>query len=105
MKTGEFSSIYGITEIKDGIADKIEITTQGKDLSLFITGKYEFTNSNADMVVLGILSKKISTMFGSICNISINTLFNVIPGVDLSKETKLTEQINRIPGIELSSKA
>ena len=105
MKTGEFSSIYGITEIKDGIADKIEITTQGKDLSLFITGKYEFTNSNADMVVLGILSKKISTMFGSIGNISINTLFNVIPGVDLSKETKLTEQINRIPGIELSSKA
>lgn len=44
-------------------------------------------------------------MAGPIGNLSLNTLFNAIPGVDLSKNTKVLEQINKIPGIELSSKA
>ena len=105
LKTGNFSDILGDISIKDGVADDIEITTRGKDLSLFISGKYNFSNSNAEMEVLGLLSKKISTMFGPIGNVSLNTLFNVIPGVDLTKETKILEHINRIPGIELSDKA
>ena len=105
LKTGNFSDIIGDITIKDGVANDIEITTRGKDLSLFISGKYNFSNSNAEMEVLGLLSKKISTMFGPIGNVSLNTLFNVIPGVDLTKETKVLEHINRIPGIELSDKA
>ena len=44
-------------------------------------------------------------MFGPIGNMSINTLFNVIPGVDLTKDSPILERINKIPGIELSSKA
>lgn len=105
LKTGDFSDIIGDIAIKDGVANDIEITTRGKDLSLFISGKYNFSNSNAEMEVLGLLSKKISTMFGPLGNVSLNTLFNVIPGVDLTKETKVLEHINRIPGIELSDKA
>ena len=105
LKTGEFSDINGKIDIKDGEADKIEISTKGKDLSLFITGTYNFSTANAEMNVFGLLSKKISTMFGPIGNLSLNTLFNAIPGVDLSKDSKLLEQINRIPGLELSSKA
>lgn len=104
LKTGEFSDIYGLIKIKDGIAEDIEITTKGKDLSLFIDGTYNFSTSNADMEVLGLLSRKISTMFGPIGNMSINTLFNVIPGFDLTKESPLIERINKIPGIELSNK-
>ena len=88
----------GITGVS--INSVIDITTKGKDLSLFIDGTYNFADSTADMEVLGLLSRKISTMFGPIGNMSINTLFNVIPGVDLSKE-----RINKIPGIELSEKA
>ena len=105
MKTGNFDNIYGVIVIKDGIAENIEISTRGKDLSLFITGKYNFATSIAEMEVLGMLSKKISTIFGPLGNVSINTLFNVIPGVDLSKDTRLRDKINKIPGIELSSKA
>lgn len=105
LKTGDFSNIYGVMNIKDGVADDIEIATRGKDLSLFITGKYDFAESEAEMEVLGLLSKKISTMFGPLGNLSLNTLFNAIPGVDLSKNTKLLDKINRIPGIELSSKS
>ena len=103
-KTGEFSDIFGSIRIKDGVARNIEITTKGEDLSLFISGTYNFATSIADMEVLGLLSRKISTMFGPIGNVSINTLFNVIPGVDLSKDSLILERINKIPGIELSSK-
>lgn len=105
LKTGEFSNIYGSIRIKDGIARNIEITSQGKDLSLFVGGTYNFATNIADMEVLGLLSRKISTMFGPIGNLSINTLFNVIPGIDLSKDSLVLERINKIPGIELSNKA
>ena len=105
LKTGNFSDIYGVAKIKDGVADNIEISTRGKDLSLFMSGNYNFATSIANMEVVGMLSRKISTMFGPIGNMSINTLFNVIPGVDLSKDSPVLENINKIPGIELSSKA
>lgn len=105
MKTGEFSDIFGAITIKNGVADDIEIITQGKDLSLYIGGKYDFSTSVADMEVIGMLSRKISTMFGAIGNISVNTLFNLIPGVDLSKDSDVLENINKIPGIEISGKS
>lgn len=104
LKTGEFFDINGQIRIKDGIAKTFEITTKGKDLSLFIDGTYNFSTLNADMLVLGMLSKKISTFLGPIGNLSINTLFNVIPGVDLSKDNFLLEKINKIPAIELTNK-
>lgn len=105
LKTGNFSDIYGSMDITDGITNNVEISSKGKDLNLFITGKYNFSTSNAEMEVLGLLSKKISTMFGPIGNVSINTLFNVIPGVDLSKDSIIIDNINKIPGIELNEKA
>ncbi len=105
LKTGEFSSIRGDMKIKDGVSDNLEISTSGDDLSLYISGKLNFSTAEAEMEVLGLLSKKISTMFGPIGNLSLNTLFNAIPGVDLSKDTVVLEKINKIPGIELSSKA
>ena len=105
LKTGNFSNIYGIMDIKNGVSDNIEISTKGQDLSLFITGSYNFASSNADMEVLGILSKKISTMFGPIGNVSLNTLLNVIPGVNLTTDSAILNNINKIPGIELNEKS
>ena len=70
-----------------------------------MNGTYNFATSVADMEVLGLLSRKISNMLGPIGNLSINTLFNVIPGVNLEKDSPILERINKIPGIELSSKA
>ena len=71
---------------------------------MFVEGTYNFSTSQADMEVFGLLSRKMSTFFGPIGNLSINTLFNVIPGVDLSKDNTILNKINKIPGIELSSK-
>ena len=105
LKTGEFSSIEGNILINHGIAHKIEINSTGKDLNLFIKGKYNMVTEIADMQVLGQLSRKISTVFGTVGNLSLNSLFNKIPGVNLSENGQLINELNKIPGIELSNKA
>ena len=105
MKTGEFSSINGNLRIKDGIAKTIEIHSHGKDLSLYITGRLNFNTQVADMRVFGQISRKISTVLGAAGNISLNTLFNKIPGVRLDSDSSFINDLNKIPGIELSDKA
>lgn len=107
LKTGNFASIKGSIEIHDGVADKIQILSTGKDLNIFITGEYNFSNYIANMYVFGRLSKKISTVLGPIGNVSLNTLFSAIPGVDLNdpSNTKILNDLNKIPMFELSNKA
>lgn len=105
LKTGDFETIQGTISIDDGVAESIQIYSKGKDLSLFITGKYNFSTLVADMHVLGRLSKNISTVLGAVGNASLNTLLNTIPGVDLTKtHTTVLNDINKIPGLELSGK-
>ena len=107
LKTGNFDSIKGSINIKNGVADKINILSSGKDLSLYLTGDYNFSTHNASMYVFGRLSKNISTLLGPIGNLSLNTLFNAIPGVNLNspENAPILNDINKIPMIELSSKA
>ncbi|MCD8378720.1 MAG: AsmA-like C-terminal region-containing protein, partial [Candidatus Gastranaerophilales bacterium] len=104
MKAGQFSSINGQIRIKDGIAKTIEINSHGKDLNLYITGQMNLNTNIADMKVFGQISRKISTVLGAAGNISLNTLFNKIPGVSLDKDSTFINDLNKIPGIELSDK-
>lgn len=106
LQTGDFDSIQGDFNITSGKADSIQIFTQGKDLSLFITGKYNFATLIADLEIFGRLSKKITNNLGPIGNLSLNTLFNTIPGVDLDEANKsqVMKNIDKIPGLELSDK-
>ncbi|MBR2526386.1 hypothetical protein IKE67_07965, partial [bacterium] len=89
-----------------GVMNKIQISSEGKDLNLFIIGEYDIASKLASMYVFGRLSRKISTILGPVGNLSLNTLFNTIPGVNLSKssDTGLINNINKIPGLELSNK-
>ena len=105
LKTGEFSSINGSMLINNGVAEKIEINSESKDLNLFINGRYNLVTEIADMHVLGQLSRKISTIFGTVGNVSLNSIFNKIPGVNLDENSQLINDLNKIPGIELSNKA
>lgn len=105
VKTGEFSSIHGHFKIKDGIAKTLEINSHGKDLNLFISGRFNFATQIADMRVFGQISRKISTVLGAAGNISLNTLFNKIPGVSLDNDSQIISDLNKIPGIELSNKS
>ena len=101
LKTGEFDSISGDFHISDGVAQKINIYSNGNDLNMYMTGSYNFVNSIADMQVYGSLSKNITSVFGKVKNASLNTLFNTIPGLTTSDETYLLQsEISKIPGIK-----
>ena len=104
VKTGNFSQITGNMIITDGNAQNIEISSAGENLSLYITGNADIINQNAQMIVLGRLSKKLSTILGPVGNASLNTLFNFIPGITMSeKENTLIKELNKIPFLELSN--
>lgn len=105
MKTGEFESITGRIRIKDGVAKTVEINSKGKNLSLYIIGSLNLVNQIADMHVFGQLSRKVSTVLGAVGNISLNTLFNKIPGISLDGNSQIINDLNKIPGIELSNKS
>jgi len=101
LKTGNFESISGDINIKNGIADDISIYSSGHDLNMYMTGSYNIVTSVADMQILGSLSKNITTVFGKIKNASLNTLFNTIPGVnDQTEKLLMQEDIAKIPNIK-----
>ena len=104
IKTGEFSSISGLININTGAANDIQIYSQGKNLSLYIRGSAELIEPNAQMNVYGRLSKKVSTLLGPIGNTSLNTLFNLIPGIKLAdSNSQIIKDVNKIPMLELST--
>lgn len=107
LKTGQFENINGNFAIKSGLANSIQIFSKGQDLSVFLTGTYNFSTLVADLQVYGRVSKKISSSLGVIGNTSLNSLFNAIPGLNLeeSNKTDFIKNINKIPGFELSDKA
>ena len=107
LKTGQFENINGMFLIKSGFAEDIQIFSKGKDLSLFLTGTYNFSTLVADMNVFGRISKKISNILGPVGNTSLNTLFNLIPGFNLDETNKaeFVKNFNKIPGFELNDKS
>lgn len=100
-KTGNFDSINGQIHITNGIADNIQIFSAGRDLNIYLKGSYNFTNLMADMQIFGALTKNFSTLFGKIGNASLNTLFNTIPGINVTEAPSvITEDIKKIPNTE-----
>ena len=100
LKTGEFQSISGNIDIKNGIAQSINIYSSGKDLNMYLHGTYNFSNSNADMNVYGTLSNNITSVFGKLKNASLNTLLNTIPGINRNElDPAIMAEINKIPNI------
>lgn len=99
VKTGYFSNINGSCSIENGIAKDIEIFSKGENLSLYIHGSYDISKTSADMEILGKLSRRISTIFGSVGNTSLNTFFKLIPGIsmlDFSRKNFI-EDVEKIP--------
>ncbi len=105
VKTGHFSTINGSFALEEGIAKNIEIYSKGENLSIYLKGKYDLVNSNADMKVLGKLSNKITTILGPIGNTSINSIFNLIPRMALSDpdRAKFMKDISKVPGLDFTN--
>ncbi len=107
LRTGAFENINGTFSVKSGVSNDIQIFTKGRDLSLFLLGSYDFARTNADFDIYGRVSKKISNVLGAIGNTSINTLFNIIPGVNLNspEQSDIVKNLNKIPGFEFNDRA
>lgn len=104
LKTGEFQSITGHYDIKDGLVNNLEVFSKGKDLNLYLTGSYNIENYNADMEVYGSLSSSITSVFGKIKNLSLNTLLNTIPLLNKSEiSEEIATKIDKIPNSEHSN--
>ncbi len=104
LKTGEFESITGHYDIKDGFVQNLEVFSKGKDLNLYLTGAYNIENYNAEMEVYGSLSSSITSVFGKIKNLSLNTLLNTIPLLNKGEiSEEISTKINKIPNSEFSN--
>lgn len=98
LKTGEFDSISGNIHIENGIAQNINVYSNGKDLNMYLKGTYKFSNAMADMKVYGTLSNNITNVFGKVKNVSLNTLLNTIPWINKNElEPETMAEINKIP--------
>ena len=101
LKTGEFESISGNMNFADGVAQSINIYSNGKDLNMYLKGTYDFSTYIADMNVYGTLSNNITSVFGKMKNLSLNTLFNTIPLMNKSElNPEIMSEINKIPNLD-----
>lgn len=98
LKTGEFKSITGKFDLDGTQVNNIEVYSMGKDLSLFLNGSYNLETYIAKMEVYGTLSTNLTSVFGKLKNLSLNTLLNTIPflkNTELSPEVEA--KIDKIP--------
>ncbi len=109
-KTGHFETLRGKIYVKDGILYTDDITSSGKFLSLYISGKLDMLTNNADVQVLGRLSKKVSGLLGPVGSISINQFIDYMPGLGFLPATpgrkgviELIPGLSKIPGLELAN--
>ncbi|MBO6181449.1 hypothetical protein J6O86_07175, partial [bacterium] len=98
LKTGDFSQISGDIKLENGAANDINVYSEGKELNMYMTGRYNLETLVADMEVYGSLSKNFSTLLGRIGNASLNRLLNRIPGININEiNPESTSNINKIP--------
>lgn len=101
LKTGEFESISGNMNFKNGVAQSINIYSNGKDLNMYLKGTYDFSSSVADMDIYGTLSNNMTSVFGKVKNVSLNTLFNTIPLMNKNElSPEIMAEINKIPNLD-----
>ena len=101
LKSGNFDNIKGDIKVSNGVANDINIYSSGKELNMYLTGSYNISSMIADMEVYGSLSKNFSTVLGFIGNMSLNRLFNKIPGININEiNPKSTSNIYKIPNFD-----
>ncbi len=98
FKTGNFSKISGCLYVKNGILKDIAIFSQGENLSLYITGDYNITESESHAFIYGKLGKKTEGLLGPLGNLSASTIFALIPRSD--NITEYEKEISKIPDID-----
>ncbi|MBR3605751.1 MAG: hypothetical protein IKL52_06965, partial [Candidatus Gastranaerophilales bacterium] len=105
-KTGEFEKISGKLKIANGEIEDLNILSQGKNLSLYLTGNYSLLESFADIKIYGKLSQNISNALGALGNASISQFVDFITQGKKEKNEKdieLQKSLEKIPAIEVEN--
>ncbi len=105
QKTGCFDTITSDLKIKNGVLSTDNLISKSQNLNLYIVGSFDMETNYADLTVLGRLPKKIEGVLGPAGSFSINSMFEVIPGIDASDSTiaVLVPTLNKIPGFEFDN--
>ena len=77
--TGEFKSMEGKISLSNGWANITSFESQGPNMSLYATGKYNLLTSNSDLKILGRISSSIVSVLGPIGSFSLNSVVNKLP--------------------------
>ena len=109
QKTGYFNTLKGTLQIKDGLIKTDDVVSEGNNLSLFLSGNIDMATNNADVTVMGKLSKKVSGLLGPVGSLSISSVLEYIPGIGFipSSDKGLIDMLpglSKIPGLGLSTK-
>jgi hypothetical protein len=99
QNTGNFETLEGTLTVKDGTVRTDNLSSKGKELSLFLSGDIDMVTNNAKVTILGNMSKKVSGLLGPIGSVSINTFIDFIPGIGFLPSNPDSSLINFIPGI------
>ena len=100
-KTGQFEKINGNLTINNAEIEKLEIFSQGKNLSLYLNGTYSIFEKFADIKIYGKLSQNVQSALGAVGNASVHQFITSITRRNKSEiEPELMEKLNKIPPIE-----
>jgi len=99
QKTGHFDTLKGEVTTKDGILKTQSITSEGKNLSLTLSGNFDMLTNFSDITILGKLSKKVTGLLGPLGSVSLNNFIDFIPGLGFLPSSSGGGLLNMVPGI------
>lgn len=77
--TGNFKTLNGSVSINNGWANITSFKSQGPNMSLYATGKYNLLTEYADVKVLGKISSTIVSVLGPIGNFTLDSVVEKLP--------------------------
>ena len=100
-KTGEFEKISGSLNVSKGEVKNLEVFSKGKNLSMYLFGKYSILENIADIQIYGRLSQNVSTALGAVGNISVKQFINSFSKkLDASKNQHIQEYLDKVPLVD-----
>ena len=106
--TGKFTKMSGDIGLSNGWAQIVQLTSTGPNMSLYLTGKFNLLNNNANIDILGKISKEVANSLGVVSDLSLEkltstftskfgtTLNKVISGYNV---TATKDNLNKIPAL------
>lgn len=101
-KTGNFKYIKGTAKLANGWVYLKKIQVSGQAMSMYITGKYNLLNNNAELIILGRLSDEVVSVLGPIGSFSVNSLISSIPKIGTITSSLINQMTTNPSGENVS---